>query len=289
MIHLQKFGLQVLLVIVFLIMTGTVLAQAPGTLAYQGRLTDSDGGAITGNIAVVFTIYGSADGVDTLWTELIDVTPNGQGVFTAVLGSTVPISSSVFEGSIRYMGIRVDSDSEEMMPRQIITSVPYSRNTGLVPGIAHSYYAYQFPPVPDAAVDTITITVPGPGIVKLQATGYFSILHALGVNDWIRASIDSEAVAVNGTNFAFYWVASTLPVGTYYDNYCINAVVIVPSAGTYTYYLTNGRNSSSESVSSSRSHFTAMYFPTAIGEVDQPNFAKDQIFPGGFLSEEQKR
>ena len=57
-----------LLAILFLMGSVPVLAQAPKTLSYQGKLSDS-GGPLNGSYNLTFTIYDAASGGSSLWTE----------------------------------------------------------------------------------------------------------------------------------------------------------------------------------------------------------------------------
>jgi hypothetical protein len=47
------------------------------------------------------------------------------GYFSAQLGDTMPIPTTVFTGSVRYLGVKVATDPE-MVPRQPLVSVPYA-------------------------------------------------------------------------------------------------------------------------------------------------------------------
>ncbi|MEW5874713.1 MAG: hypothetical protein AB1752_05980 [Candidatus Zixiibacteriota bacterium] len=113
-----------------------VLAQAPTTMMYQGRLTDLDGAPLTGSRTVTFRIYGVASGGTALWLETRTVTCDANGVFATELGTTTAFDRTVFNGSKRYLGITISGDSE-MLPRQVIASSPYALSAeiaGEVPG-----------------------------------------------------------------------------------------------------------------------------------------------------------
>jgi hypothetical protein len=104
----------------------------PGTLTQQGRLFSSDGDPVDGEVTIIFTIYDDPDDSDeanVLWTESQDITLD-DGYFSAQLGEVEEIDpDDVFDGSVRYLGVTVGSDSE-MSPRQAITSVPYAFHSG---------------------------------------------------------------------------------------------------------------------------------------------------------------
>lgn len=111
------------------------LALAPETMVYQGRLADTDGNPITNGVDVTFTIYLSSDGdaVDSVWAEQMAVTPDNQGVFTAELGATVPLTTDIFTGGPRFLAIKVAGDAE-MIPRQLLASAPYAINSNIADG-----------------------------------------------------------------------------------------------------------------------------------------------------------
>jgi hypothetical protein len=109
-----------------------IYAQAPSTMAYQGRLTNITGDPITAVSNVIFSVYVGASGGTALWAETLSVAPNDQGIFTIELGNTRPLSSVVFDGSVRFIGIKVGDDAE-MIPRQFVTSAPYAISAANIP------------------------------------------------------------------------------------------------------------------------------------------------------------
>ncbi|MFZ5981564.1 MAG: hypothetical protein ACOYVF_13130 [Candidatus Zixiibacteriota bacterium] len=124
---MNKFCLSIFL---FLMLLGSarLAAQAPQTMVYQGRMTDIAGNPIADSNTVVFSIY--ADSVEgfPLWTEVLTVVPDNAGVFTIELGTKSPLTSDLFNGEKRYLGLKVGLDPE-MSPRQLLTSGPYTINT----------------------------------------------------------------------------------------------------------------------------------------------------------------
>ena len=106
-----------------LVATGASSA-VPSVLTQQGRLLDSAGAPVPGSISIQFTVYDAATGGASLWTETQTVTLD-DGFFSARLGETTSIGASVFDGSTRYLGVKVGTDPE-MTPRQPLVSVPYA-------------------------------------------------------------------------------------------------------------------------------------------------------------------
>lgn len=107
-----------------------VNAQVPQLINYQGILTDDAGNAITGTRSIQFMIYDAPSGGSALWAETQSVDIH-DGLFNVLLGSVVPVPLELFEGTDRYLAIKVDTDNE-MTPRQRLTSVGFafqSQNT----------------------------------------------------------------------------------------------------------------------------------------------------------------
>jgi len=107
---------------------GSALA-VPPFLSEQGRLFDASGEPVdNSNLAIRFAIYSDAAGTDLLWSETQAVVVD-DGYFSAVLGDTsnggTALPSNLFEGSTRFLGVKVGSD-DEMTPLQPIVSVPYA-------------------------------------------------------------------------------------------------------------------------------------------------------------------
>ena len=101
----------------------------PNSLVQQGRLFDSEDNPVSGSISIVFTLYDDpTESDDALWTETQDITLE-DGYFSARLGDVTALDPGVFDGSVRYLGVKVGSDPE-MTPRQAITSVPYAIKAG---------------------------------------------------------------------------------------------------------------------------------------------------------------
>lgn len=109
-------------------------AQAPNLINYQGRLTAAGGAAASGSLVMNFSIYATATGVTSLWTETQTVAVTN-GVFNVLLGSVTPFPGTVFtSGGERYLGIKVGTDPE-MTPRFRLTSVAFAIHATEADGI----------------------------------------------------------------------------------------------------------------------------------------------------------
>lgn len=107
----------------------------PGTLTEQGRLFDVVGAPLNASVTLHFAVYAAASGGVALWQESQLVTLD-EGYFSADLGEITPFPASLWDGSIRYVGITVGSDPE-MSPRQVAQSVPYALRAGDAVGDLH--------------------------------------------------------------------------------------------------------------------------------------------------------
>jgi hypothetical protein len=108
-------------------------ADVPAIVTHQGRLFDSGGAPVSGDIDVKFAIYDlETDGLE-LWTETISIAFD-DGFFSVELGEVVTLDEVVFDGTVRVLGITVGNDNE-MAPRAPVASVPYAMFAGDVRGI----------------------------------------------------------------------------------------------------------------------------------------------------------
>lgn len=102
------------------------LADIPGTINFQGRLTDLAGNAVTdGTYGVTFTLhYMETGNSPTGWSEVQNVVTE-RGYFNIALGESTPLSSLGFNYPY-FLEIQVAGDAQPMSPRQPLASVPYS-------------------------------------------------------------------------------------------------------------------------------------------------------------------
>ncbi len=95
----------------------------PSKMLYQGRLTDDIGAPLAGNPNCRFELFDSETGGASLWNETQAVFFS-TGLFTVYLGDATPVPLNVFEGSTRWLEIRVNGDI--ISPRKAMVSVPYA-------------------------------------------------------------------------------------------------------------------------------------------------------------------
>ncbi len=121
----RKFGILGISAAAATLLAATAASSAvPANLTQQGRLLDTAGAPVPGSVSITFAVYDAATGGTALWTETQNVTLD-DGFFSARLGESTAIPNTVFDGSTRYLGVKVGTDPE-MTPRQSIVSVPYA-------------------------------------------------------------------------------------------------------------------------------------------------------------------
>lgn len=104
----------------------------PGTINYQGVLTDSVGAALSGEYQITFSLYADETGGEPVWIEIQTVTVSG-GIYTVQLGSSTLLDSVDF--SAPYW-LEVAVGAETLSPRQALTSVPYAMRAQYADGVA---------------------------------------------------------------------------------------------------------------------------------------------------------
>lgn len=102
------------------------LAAVPGQVSFQGRLVDPGTGqpVADGTYSVLFSIYDAGSGGSLIWSETQDVTV-ADGLFTVQLGAVTSLSVAEFDGTARFLEVKVGSDPA-MSPRLPFLSVPYA-------------------------------------------------------------------------------------------------------------------------------------------------------------------
>lgn len=98
----------------------------PSLINYQGSLLDPSTGdpVADGPYSITFSIYSSAVEVLPMWQETQTVVVQ-DGLFSVMLGSVWDFPPNLFDGSERYLGVKVGTDAE-MTPRQLLATVPYA-------------------------------------------------------------------------------------------------------------------------------------------------------------------
>jgi hypothetical protein len=107
-----------------LIAPAALAAAVHAAVGYQGRLYDQNGNPVSGTMSVTFSLYASATAGTAVWTETQSVS-FANGYFGVQLGSVTAFGTMAFDGTVRYLGVKVGTDAE-MTPRAAVASVPYA-------------------------------------------------------------------------------------------------------------------------------------------------------------------
>jgi hypothetical protein len=195
-------------------------AQAPTTMAYQGRLLSAAGAPVAATTSVVFSIYAAASGGSAVWTETISVTPDANGVFTVPLGATSALNTTVFDGTVRYLGIKAGADAE-MTPRQALSSVPYALRSGAaaapasIEGVANNGGNIDLVPgagltiTGNDAANTVTLTPTAGGMhpIAYGVVATNGTIANAGSGNWTcswNSTSNWYQIAITGFNYTFY-------------------------------------------------------------------------------------
>lgn len=133
---IRRFPGLLLLSVLSLTIAASASAAVPMRITEQGRLFDkTTGDPLTGSVTLTFTIYDAVTAGTVLWTDTATVTLDS-GYFSVQLGATKAFPATVWNGSSRFIGLKVGTDAE-MTPREEIVSVPYAVVANDVVGDIH--------------------------------------------------------------------------------------------------------------------------------------------------------
>jgi len=112
----------------------TAQAALPGTINFQGYLTDSSGAPVNSppDVSITFRLYTTEGGASMVWEETQAVTLN-KGLFSVELGAVNPLNLSDFDTPL-FLGITVEGDAE-MTPRQLLSNTGYSLRSQLADSV----------------------------------------------------------------------------------------------------------------------------------------------------------
>ena len=115
----------ILSTLIIILIVFEMVAAIPKIMTYQGVMTDANGVAIQGQKRVTFRLYDTESEGSPIWMETLNV-QFSSGYFSTTLGSETPLDLP-FDNRY-WISFQVEGDTE-MVPRQTLTSVPYSFRT----------------------------------------------------------------------------------------------------------------------------------------------------------------
>lgn len=113
---------------------------------------------------------------------------------------------------------------------------------------------------PFTNVQSVSITVPGPGTIIVSGSGYFSLSRAGAVSWFSGVSISDTSEVINQAARSFWGGPAGMPAGTYYVPFHQEYAFTVAGAGTYTYYLVGWKNTA-DTLGASESKICAVFAP----------------------------
>jgi len=102
-------------------------APVPRLVRFAATLKDGYGNALTGKLNVTFSLYSEQTGGAPLWQETQNLALDGNGHYSAMLGSTQPngVPLGLFStGEAQWLGVQPEGQAEQ--PRVMLLSVPYA-------------------------------------------------------------------------------------------------------------------------------------------------------------------
>ena len=198
------------------LMAGSSLAQSgasvPSNIHYHGVLCNPVTGdpVADGGYDFVFSIYNVATKGTPLWTETQLGVEVEDGYFSVLLGSVNPFSASLFDGTTRYLGVKVGTDAE-MTPRQHLASVPYAFNAETVDWLDSSdlddLYVNESGDEMSGSSGDAVLSVTNTGVGGTGVMGTASSLWGAGIY--------GKATGSGATGWALAGVYGISEVGTY--------------------------------------------------------------------------
>jgi len=154
-------------------------AVVPTLVNFSGTLTDLNGKPLAGTVGVTFLLYKDEQGGAPLWLETQNVTPDENGHYSAMLGSTRPegLPTDVFvSGEARWLAVEVQGQTP--LPRVLLLSVPYALKAGdaeTVGGLPASAFVLAAPvasgATPSSAGPASSAMAPPPATSNVTTTG----------------------------------------------------------------------------------------------------------------------
>lgn len=128
-----------LVVIVVIAFAATSQAAVPTSITVQGKLTDSTGAPFApGSKQFVFSIHDSETGGSKIWPtvdlEYQMLVTDASGLWSANVGSVVPLPDFVFLDTVRWLEVAVDVGGPVVLPRIRMVTGPYTFRVSTVDG-----------------------------------------------------------------------------------------------------------------------------------------------------------
>lgn len=186
----------------FAIASQTLLATIPATagvptsISAQGKLTDGSGNAISGSQNFVFKIFNAELAGTEIWPagagENQILSSDAGGLWTASVGSVIPLTQAVFADTVRWLEITVNGTT---LPRVRLITGPFAYRVATVDGAS-------------GGIITSKVSI-GPGHTN---TGTDAFVAGSG-----NTASGAESTIGGGSNNEVYGASSVIGGG--FDNY----------------------------------------------------------------------
>jgi len=145
--------------------TSTATTSAlPRLVRFGGTVKDASGAPLSGVAGITFALYAEQTGGAPLWQETQNVTADGNGHYTALLGVTKPegLPAELFTSEqAHWVGVQVEGQAEQ--PRVLLVSAPYALKAGdaeTIGGLPPSAFLLATPPASGSATASGTAAIP---------------------------------------------------------------------------------------------------------------------------------
>jgi hypothetical protein len=258
---------------------GGAAAQAPNVMPFQVNLTDSTGAAVADSALMTFEIFDSESGGTSLWgPENHRVLPD-QGIASVLLGAgdpPVPLSSVVFDGSIRYLAIQVEGSPLD--PRLPMGSSAYAYRAGGTPsGVASASRAIDLNADGVENLVLRTVSIPASGTIVLSGTASMGATVPVGTLNCYGISIN-DISGVSWSEQSFQCFENKGSSDNYFESNSHQTRTLSVSPGTMTFYLVGHEQLGEWRVFNAQ--LTIMYFADTIGTVSEPTVPPTAVWTG---------
>jgi hypothetical protein len=150
----------------------------PRLVRFGGTAKDLNGNPLTGVVGITFALYSEQSGGAALWLETQNVTADGNGHYTALLGSTKPegLPAELFTSEqARWVGVQISGQAEQ--PRLLLVSAPYAFKAGdaeTIGGLPPSAFVMANPAQTGTGVKASGATKSAPGTIHANYVPVFT-------------------------------------------------------------------------------------------------------------------
>jgi hypothetical protein len=227
MTHRKTFFLAGVLVV--FLFCSILSAKVPNRINYQGKLTTASGGCVNDTVQMTFSIYPDTLGSPAIWTETQTQVVIKDGVFSVLLGDQDSLPFFVFDGSTRYLGIKVESDPE-MRPLRPMVSVAYAFHSVTADTAFHS--------VSDALMAIDSVYNPGGNVDLVSADAIIIISddenNTITIGETHSGRTDNPHLVTAAQTGALVSVEGVNNPGGNVDLIPENSITVVPNDGANT-------------------------------------------------------